>query len=143
MESESKKILEMIENLSLDDEVALNEIDARVWVFLELSNEFEITFSGATVYYRHKSWPSGARTIMHHPFQHPQYTRSRDALKSVRPDGWAFAIWSNVSCAKWVCGISKDSDNLMTSVSLPSEELAELHAIIQAKQWERQNVQTR
>lgn len=72
----------------------------------------------------------------------PQYTRSRDALKKIRPEGY-------------ISGASPefDSDNLKFNGfcesksrfystmpdydSLPTEELAELHAIIRAMEYER------
>lgn len=95
-------ILKMIETVSPDDTEKLDEIDARVWVCLHLQGDFNISINGGIIYYRHNSWPEDARTILQHPFQNPEYTRSRDALKAIRPEG-----------------------------------LAELHAILQAIEFER------
>ena len=68
-----------------------------------------------------------------------QFTRSRDALKEIRPKGWNFAILplsDGTFCCRGSYGDPNrtdgpDSDNLRT------EELAELHTIIQAIAYER------
>lgn len=126
---EHEFILNMIENVNPDDTEKLDEIDARVLCYVNNSNPNGEAWLGdeKTTVWRANLF-IGKCNI---------YTRSRDALKSIRPDGLAVAIWSNGRCTKWVCGASKDADNPMTSVSLPTEELAELHAIIQAIAYER------
>jgi hypothetical protein len=77
------------------------------------------------------------------------YTRSRDALKAIRPDGYYFFIiahrWSYEKPTGywyWNCHIEggglKDVVDYK-SFNAPTEELAELHAIIQAIEYERTN----
>lgn len=59
----------------------------------------------------------------------PIYTHNRDALKQARPEGWDMkAICYGKDCNFM---LQKD-DILMWSNRLSTEELAELHAIIQA-----------
>ena len=69
----------------------------------------------------------------------PEFSRSRDALKAIRPKGWFFAIrHEGLFCAspKWDCkGSSKEKH--LYGPFFPTEELAELHAIIQAIEYER------
>jgi len=123
-----KEILKLIETVDPDDSAALNEIDLAVHDYV---SDPRISYLNAG---------------------RPKYTRSRDALKTIRPDGY------------WSCGAPSDTnryntephdmvngysgictDNKMsfeTTVDydpFPTEELAELHAIIQAIEWERNN----
>lgn len=140
----SAEILKMIEAVDPSDEGKLAEIDARVWALIRLDGDFKITFNGGSVYYRHNSWPEDARTILHHSFEHEEYTRSRDALKAIRPKGW------NV-CGHYACATAlgytfslheakAGGKQVIGSGMLKTEELAELHAIIQAIEFERQTL---
>ena len=127
--SEAKRILEMIEGVSPDDVGTLDEIDARVWCWITKHQKCP-----------HRVAVNNARV--------KKYTRSRDALKSIRPDGWNVQIsygrsvhlkhktTALVSMISHKDGHEVTSPN-KTDTALPTEELAELHAIIQAIEWER------
>jgi hypothetical protein len=74
-------------------------------------------------------------------------TTSRDALKSIRPKGWQIQIttFDERQCsAKNKCSLCSITDYkkefnspVKNFNALPTEELAELHAIIQAIEFER------
>jgi len=64
------------------------------------------------------------------------YSRSRDALKKARPEGWMINVsggWIGSDCEE-IYDASAYRGGAMTleSPELPTEELAEFHAIIQA-----------
>ncbi len=129
-----KQILEMIENVKPDDIVQLDEIDARVWAYITLEGDFKIHFveGSGTIHYRHNDWKDESHTILHHTFMHDEYTRSRDALKAIRPEGWDFV------CGPSFChGYKDDALEIEVYADNDSECLNELHAIIQAAQRER------
>lgn len=112
----SKDLLKLIETVNPDDTVVLDEIDRKVRRFI-----------------------FGRQKDFIHP---PQYTRSRDALKIIRPDGWFWNAGHNESNSGGLFAFSMYSftnSPVLTSPDLPTEELAELHVIIQAIQWERDN----
>lgn len=87
-----------------------------------------------------------------------EFTRSRDVLASIRPSGWVVSGHNNISYST-SAKLSKRSDNpwqfmytkfldmiglngceaIITTPHLPTETLAELHAIIQAIEYERKN----
>ena len=139
--TDHKKLLEMIENVKADDTEALEEIDVRAFCF----------FINETL----KEWsPSDFEfNVIEHNMTHiygnfdykdecQQYTRSRDALKAVRPDGVKFNMQD---CSEpwhkywgWRCTAIRGLDDYeYYARELPTEELAELHAIIQAIAYER------
>lgn len=130
--TDHEKILNLIENVDINDTAALDEIDRLTWFF----------FGGKE---RNVIPPHWDRQWQ------PYYTRSRDALKAARPDGrFGFAVpcEGNRESNKSVTGFAgvcfsedKDShfDTTLDYDPLPTEELAELHAIIQAEVWEREN----
>jgi hypothetical protein len=114
----AQKILNLIENVDPNDSAALDEIDAKTHMFWMDCQDYPAP-----------SWPSMGK---------PKYTRSRDALKSIRPDGWAFEI-SALQDA-YVCHLNSTNISFrfdIDSAELTTEELAELHAIIQAIAHER------
>lgn len=116
--SEAKKILEMIEEVDPSDTDKMDEIDARVWAY---KKNVEKRLADIGLLLADQSAP--------------RYTRSRDALKNIRPEGWEIAVHQHCSDEFTVF---LDNDKYTTSShSLPTEELAELHAIIQAIEWER------
>ncbi len=136
--TEAEKILNMIENVNPDDIETLNEIDAMVFVYLNFSERYfkEVHYKGNRV-----CW----KTIMDYysnKIVKIQYTRSRDVLKSIRPKGWKVCITSNGRCQMWKdeCEAPNITSYNNQKGKLPTEELAELHAIIQAIEWERNNV---
>lgn len=138
----------MLAAVDPSDTAKLDEIDARVWAYLKLQGDFNISFSenSGTIHYRHNSWPKDVHTVLHHTFQHDQYTRSRDALKAIRPEGWVFGLAYRPTNGEWVFGSFKPEsigkatwidDNWDDFAEGKTEELAELHAIIQAIVYQR------
>lgn len=155
--AEAQTILKMIEEAAPDDTDTLDEIDARVWCFLNnipwsrIGRSYDDAPYAEEWFYFDKLKSPFNRT----KGLSTKYTRSRDALKSIRPEGWVFNSRS-------VRGFDPYSYKFTTSgfkpvwdrekqiredihhiykpgLSLPTEELAELHAIIQAIDYERQN----
>jgi hypothetical protein len=74
-----------------------------------------------------------------------KYTRSRDALKAIRPEGVNISICNfngYYPTDKWTCYLTSTksgNEYQAKGLELPSEELAELHAIIQAIAHEKEN----
>lgn len=118
-------ILRMIETVDPDDTGKLDEIDIRVQWHINPEMGYHLSDVPG----------SGLRIVKNHHYafkpRPPKYTRSRDALKGIRPDGWKFKIWSDGACEWWKWPTSPEN------ISLKTEELAELHAIIQAIEHER------
>lgn len=133
----SKDLLKLIETVNPDDTAMLDEIDARVDCYLKKINPDELWLHG------------GKRRPAHldNHFRKTLYTRSRDLLKKIRPEGWSVDTVSALKddCLYFDAIIWKIGEvlkgRLLTTKGgfLPTEELAELHAIIQAIQWERDN----
>lgn len=133
----AQEILKLIEEVDPSDTAKLDEIDARVWCYVN-----KITFvkmAGVGTFYQ--ELPYGVR--QHCPIDYP-YTRSRDALKAIRPEGFTFDI-KNLHVG-WECmafDMRDDSDGMWNNYEhgkicrLKTEELAELHAILQAIDYER------
>ena len=130
--TEAKKMLELIESVDPDDTDALNEIDARVWCLVNDDWDYETHF---------KKPFSGGFTSKNGDGKYlkyiPEYTRSRDALKAIRPEGWQWVV-EYIGGEYYCCLHDKYLDSVF-SCDAPTEELAELHAIIQAIEWERNN----
>ena len=140
------ELLKMIETVDPSDTAKLDEIDARVHEYLGFQ------WHGDGVSVEHKLWaghwgfdsvkePSLCNCETQKDFapEPKEYTRSRDALKAIRPDGFIFYICpAKTVTNKWVftCNVIPD-DCLFDCKYLPTEELAELHAIIQAIAYER------
>jgi hypothetical protein len=135
--NDHKKILQLIEAVDPNDTDTLDEIDARVCAYVfnaELSRGRTVTTSLNTNDHTEVKgkWfvsKDGVRNEIRH------YTRSRDALKSIRPEGWFFTktLYEN-----GVCLLStRYGDGEYRKIQLPTEELAELHAIISAIHYER------
>lgn len=125
-------ILKLIEKVNPSDADKLDEIDARVksfvngWEFLSISGPDWGDYRVKT-----SDYPKG---INFNKREVPKFTRSRDALKSIRPEGyvWSTKIWPD--CAEsYVVG----NNAVFGRERLPNEELAELHSIIQAIAYER------
>lgn len=135
-----EKILQMIEQVKPDDTAMLDEIDARVWCFVNKAEliEYPKTLKkrndeGVNIYRnllraRTKRYPEGFTEYLVY------YTRSRDALKAIRPDGWWVAIVDQETAY-----IYKEDKDLHFASYIPNgtEELAELHAILKAIAYER------
>lgn len=128
-------LLTAISSAKVDDTAMLDEIDARVWCilkgweFLEGKNtESFFSYSGKDKF----EWFGEFKEI-------PKYTRSRDALKAIRPKGWHIregAHW--VSTNQHYCLMRKITDQVYCDHA-PTEELAELYCIIAAIQHDRAN----
>ena len=98
-----KKILEIIESVSIDDTDMLDEIDARVWCWLTKDADFknknedgEWTFDSVG---KHNTFTAIAPD--HKELEAVgliKYTRSRDVLKAIRPDGWLMNIEPRFGC---------------------------------------------
>lgn len=127
-------ILRMIEAVSPDDAGKLDEIEARIWCWLNNRVFHGRDGKGRFAYNLH--YPLS----MPHPRKRidssMQYTRSRDALKEIRPEGHYIDLHAFEE--KWLCRFTNHEGKiLIESEFLPTEELAELHAIIQAIEHER------
>jgi hypothetical protein len=129
--------LEMIEVVDPEDRDALDEIDLRVFAYVN-----NMIFNKGTMfdkpYYEVKSKLGDFFDAVVLNGKRP-FSRSRDALKAIRPKGWWFGWRSDGYC---VAGDGSKSEKgvrreLISSSIRPTEELAELHAIIQAIAYER------
>lgn len=133
--TEAQTILKMIETVDPSDTDKLDEIDARVGAYI-FQEELHLPPPRETTP-NHLSERLLKRTMWECSyFKAASYTRSRDALKAIRPEGWfpflsmhedhfSYDMWS----LRW--------NRIKSSRSFPTEELAELHAIIQAIEHER------
>lgn len=130
-------ILKMIEEVSPDDTAKLDEIDARVCCYIENRSFDKFDYAkSAPLEGRHLVfWADGKRT---HSFM--LYTRSRDAIKTIRPNslGWCKTTYNKMH-GNALSDYSCYDIPLSSSPVLPTEELAELHAILQAIAYEREN----
>lgn len=132
--SDAAEILKLIENVDPSDDAMMDEIDARVWCYLNdkryLSNREMI--GGNCVLY-------GSDRDYHSPVA--PYSRSRDALKAIRPAGYMWEVGSLNDRIKFHChmrNFPSDGETLFSRHTFgPTEELAELHAIIQSIAHER------
>lgn len=131
----AQKILELIESVDPSDVAALDEIDARVWCFVNghvfrgMPHRNYFIYSEECYYYY---VPEDNGTT--------NYTRSRDALKAIRPSG--VRNWSIGMNKRKQFGAAMEYAGSVTFYppdDMPTEELAELHAIIQAIEYERTN----
>ena len=140
--TQASEILELIENVDPEDSEALDEIDGYVTSYI-FEQELKLkppppkqdSHRLSMAHIDYARWCAGDV-----PYGYREYTRSRDALKSIRPD-WGYEMYyqhmSN-SVGFW-CNLETYKQSF-TSPVLPTEELAELHAIIQAIEYERQNM---
>lgn len=144
----AKQILEMIEQVSPDDVAGLDEIDLAVEVYV---GNYSLVKTGvdannqndSDIYAPNGKIPEGVQLPplgvigKHFMVRRVKYTRSRDALKSIRPEGWSFSISDKGNCLYFSNGYS--DKKVLSAGTLHTEELAELHAIIQAIEYERNN----
>lgn len=147
----SKEILELIESVDPSDTDTLDEIDARVWCFVRsyefkrMLNKAHKTMDAPFSFWKCRQISLAQKRGVSNPIK---YTRSRDALKSIRPSGWLPFSGNrhHIDGRKpYFYGLVRDSikagvvpmNAQFTSSDLPTEELAELHAIIQAIEYER------
>jgi hypothetical protein len=131
----AQQILKMIESVDPSDTAKLDEIDARVWCYL-VGKEYQLAeflFSSEIGLMQQTHYMGKFEQKTFKP-----YTSSRDALKKIRPNEWKFDIiqMSKQKKCEFMCWLHKE-DKEFQSVFLLTEELAELHAIIQAIEYER------
>jgi hypothetical protein len=145
--TEAAKILELIENVDPKDTDTLDEIDVQVWCWLN-NYTLDVYDDVEYGYFKVKENPEEEYNIGEYEFLYESdkekyhqkyYTRSRDALKSIRPEGWRVDIAQSSEHKDFRCILVNDECRCQGGKYLPTEELAELHSIIQAIQWEREN----
>ena len=119
--TEVEIILKMIETVSPDDTAKLDKIDKVVWNYLHPNVKIDEDASIITCAF------------------FGEYTRSRDALKAIRPEGWYFETkyhgFTEPKISSCLCYSEKSS--ILSTSYVATEELAELHAIIQAIEYNR------
>jgi len=145
----AEKILKMIEAVDPVDSDTLDEIDAR-FHGIKCGGEFiEFgigNYKNPSAIYKdiaHK----GAENFVTERDRIPKVTRSRDALKAERSEGYNYSCgyeWSSENgefafkfrtAGMWKSG----GANVRVKIYGLTEELAELHTIVQVKQWEEEN----
>lgn len=116
--SDYKTIFKMIEEVSPDDTDKLRLLDEKVWKFIQNVPE----------------------SLLPDIYICPRYSTSRDALKAIRPEGWQISFIHEYGSGWQSCMESEFSyGDVETHNFFPTEELAELWAIISAINWEREN----
>lgn len=128
------KILKLIETVEPADIAKLDEIDARIWCYLN-GHKFAFTKWDRVFIIDENQCEieklNGLCTL--------GYTRSRDALKAIRPEGYFSIIRQHTEYTEVnsMLGVVGKGYGLFCTKPLPTEELAELHAIIQAVTYAR------
>lgn len=137
--TDAKTILKMIETVAPDDTEKLKEIEILFWswylgipiddIYVDYDGDISFQYDGK--HQDHNFLPSST------PYH--LVTRSRDALKAIRPEGWGFKIETPGRCV--AVNYSKPLGYVTWAttemVDLLTEELAELHTIVQAIEYER------
>ncbi len=160
------EILKMIEEVDPSDTAKLDEIDARACCYLNTTytQKFMRMINrcgkhGDGFEYKYYSNIGGVeKKGIRDQNLCIRFTRSRDALKAIRPEGWFLEskwltgnkgkpfgqkngdIWKALASGYSYEGSYGEIGSITRSVrssALPTEELAELHAIIQAIAYER------
>lgn len=152
--SELLKILSIIERIKHYQETTIEELNARIWCFLheleyigyeekDVTCMFEGDFLRKEKVFLGRSKEMKIASIKFVP----EYTKSRDLIKSIRPKGGVWIELKTASDGDAICKFGKLQENgkeiycFDTSKIdfLPSEELAELWCVLQAIEWERNN----
>jgi len=111
MSNEAQKILSLIESVDHTNDSAMIRLNDEIYEWL-LSIDPETKFG--------------------------RFVNSRDALKAIRPDGWSLHCIEFGSCSFIKNRVDGNGPLvILRSDDLYQEELAELHAIIQAIEYER------
>lgn len=142
-----KDILKLIEEVAPDDTAKMDEIDARVWCYFH-RRHFKAMMNNpypkAPV--RYSFYNSNGLLKTQLVVTTRKYTRSRDALKAIRPEGYVFRVeCHSVAMDRWSCRADKITDyieEIRNCGWIKTEELAELHAILQAIEFERSQTPT-
>jgi hypothetical protein len=127
--SDAKTILKMIEEVGdVPTSGNTNELSNYLAVLDKIDN---LTFE----YIYGRSLPNKLRRDKF------MYSRSRDAVKSIRPEGCFVRINDCGHEMDWFIAevFEDDKYGSVLTPKLPTEELAELHAIISAIEYERNN----
>lgn len=134
----AQEILGMIEGVDPNDKIKLEEIDAMVFCYVH---------HGTLGRINRQHWngfefiPVSGKPFIKGFEQKTAYTRSRDAIKSIRPEGWSFSCgWAADENKVLFCSSWNNKPRhivLEAHKGLPTEELAELHAVIQAIEHDR------
>lgn len=142
MTSDVEILLAMIAGADAEDTIKMDEIDARTECFYLQRKFLKAYYAGAGHlrydYFVEESPGSQAGGMVQ------KYTRSRDALKDIRPEGYVLfrngAAYSTKDSGEdqyQITLYNKGRDLIINSAWCATEELAELHAIIQATEYER------
>lgn len=135
--TEAKKILELIENIRPDHHGDITS-------FVPIIKEWVIKNIDLEIYQRALDNFWGAIPLRFRncapDWDFLVFLFSRDALKAMRPEGWHIFIYHFTIGFK--AELSRDRASMKPILTkqikhLPTEELAELHAIIQAREYER------
>ena len=126
------QILKMIEDVDYHNKHDLDVLEANVWFYI-----FAEQYAPSIADFWDKQNPDKNIEWVMERRMSPQYTRSRDALKGIRPKDYMLDLvhHGDEYVAKLYARKNIKFDK--TSPKLPAEELAELHAIIQAIEYER------
>lgn len=138
----AKDILSLIESVDPSDTEKMDEIELRAYSYIKNEGFLGVgkNEAGQDKYIFAREYINGPGKYQLFKSEIPKYTRSRDALKCIRPEGWAafsmdfYGAFSDIRF--WKCELGKPG-KAVASTGLPTEELAELHAIIQSLEHER------
>lgn len=141
---QTQELLRLIETVDHTDEAKLDELDARVHEYLGFfwhgdgkSTEWK-EWAGHWANYEGNKRGKGlceCSTQMDFSEDPKTYTRSRDALKAIRLDGWVCFASLIINCKRYI-GYGFKRKKKIRTPDLPTEELAELHAVIQSMAFE-------
>lgn len=130
-----EQLLSMIEQVAASDEKELQRINNMFWCWYntyEYEEGHTDSVYGSWWGYRKspnghmQTWPNSYGGFIHVP----DYTTSRDALKTLRPEGWIFNIL-NIGSTNGANCEAHYPDMIIDTPNVATEELAELHGIIQ------------
>jgi len=140
--SDYLEILKLIETVDPADAAKMDRLDAQVFCYVyghryeALPTNYKDTHN--FTYYPAHDLDAIAPYTGTIGIEAGPYSRSRDALKSIRPEGWIFTISNFDSEHTWFQSDGhKDVYGEILTPPVKTEELAELHAIISAIEHER------
>lgn len=137
MNEDHEIILKMIEEVSPEDTAKMDEIDSRVWCYLHGYKFAACKFDRIFVLDEYQCEIEKLNGVCF-----LKYTRSRDALKEIRPNGFDYGVDRDDLNPSIFVGFARQFDGKSWYGELfkgycANEELAELHAIIQTIAFER------
>jgi hypothetical protein len=131
--TDAQEILRLIETVDPNDTAKLDEIDARVWCVLNSEQFVCMSLSEPAFVCGSSHYASCDKNLS----EIPSYTRSRDALKQIRPEGWYYEGGSGYALMWGPHADTPPYERPELYGSGRTEELLELHAIISAIEYER------